>query len=159
MGGGITLRGAKWKTDKNLSQSLFVHHKSQIGWPWREPSVADGSLFNDAFSVTKLYIVDGRVISEWRRIGKNLVRSGRAGIRQEKLRKATENLDQDSRWQGQRPRFEPGTFRIWSRGVCHSTRRPVGRQPGPCYFCCLVPETSILQTQDPLNPSVTWTCQ
>jgi hypothetical protein len=84
-----------------------------------------GSLFNDAFSVTRLYSVDDRMISEWWWIGKDLVESGRGlilmyypGIRWwdwGKLRKAC----QDSR--SPEPRIEPGTYRIRSRRVNHST--------------------------------------
>jgi len=47
-----------------------------------------GSLFHYAFSVTRLYIVDDRVISEWWWIWKDSEGSGR-GIRLEGLRKTT----------------------------------------------------------------------
>jgi hypothetical protein len=39
-----------------------------------------GSLFYDAFSVTRLYSVDDRVINEWWWIGKEFVGSGRGLI-------------------------------------------------------------------------------
>jgi hypothetical protein len=55
-----------------------------------------GSLFYDIFSVTSLYSVDGRVISEWWSIGRDLVESGHglilryySGICLEGLRKTT----------------------------------------------------------------------
>jgi hypothetical protein len=58
--------------------------------------------------------------------GKNLVGSGRGlilryypGIRQEGLRKTTNNLNQDSRPPG--PRISPRTFRIQGRSVNHKT--------------------------------------
>jgi hypothetical protein len=65
----------------------------------------DGSiLLNDAFSVTRLYSVVDRTVSEWRWIGKYLVRRGRdlilryyPGIRLEGLRKTTKKLNQNSR--------------------------------------------------------------
>jgi hypothetical protein len=71
-----------------------------------------GSLFYDAFSVTRLCSVDNRVTSEWW-IGKDLVGSGRnlilrhyPDILVEVLRKPTKNLDQDSRSLG--PDLNPG---------------------------------------------------
>jgi hypothetical protein len=73
-----------------------------------------GSLFNDAFSVTRLYSVDDRMIRE-RLIGQDSVGSGRGlivryypGIRLEGLRKMTKNLNQNSRSPG--PRIERGTW-------------------------------------------------
>jgi hypothetical protein len=65
------------------------------------------------------------MIREWRRIGKNLVGSGRGltlryytGMRMEGLRKTTKDLNQYSRSPG--PRIEPGTSLIRSSSVNHS---------------------------------------
>jgi hypothetical protein len=84
-----------------------------------------GSLFNDAFSVTRLYSVDDRTISELL-IGKDLVGSGRGlilsyypGIHLERLKKPMKNFSCNSRSPGLR--IEPGTSRIRSRSVHHST--------------------------------------
>jgi hypothetical protein len=81
--------------------------------------------FNGAFSVTRLYSVDDGII-EWWSLGKDLVESGRGqilryypGIRLEGLQKTTKNLNQDRGSPG--PRIEPGTSRIRSRSVNHST--------------------------------------
>jgi hypothetical protein len=78
-------------------------------------------LFNDAFSGTRLYNVDDRIVSEWWWIGSDLVGSGHGlvlrhypGIRLEGLGKTTKNLNQDSWSLG--PRIEPGTF--WIRNGC-----------------------------------------
>jgi hypothetical protein len=85
-----------------------------------------GNLFYDALSVTTLYSVDDRVISEWWWIGKDLVGSGCGlilkyypGIREEELRKTTEALNQDSQSPG--PGIERRIFPIRSRIVNHST--------------------------------------
>jgi hypothetical protein len=84
------------------------------------------SLFFDAFSVTRLYSVNDRVISKLRSNGKDLAGSGRGlilryypGICLEGLRRTTKDLNQDSRSPG--PRFEPGTSRIRSSVINHST--------------------------------------
>jgi hypothetical protein len=81
-----------------------------------------GSLFNDVFSVTRLYRVDDSVIIEWRWIVKDLVGSSHdlilryyPGIRLEWLRKATKKLNQDGRSPG--PRIEPGFSRIRTFGA------------------------------------------
>jgi hypothetical protein len=86
----------------------------------------DGSYFTTLFLVTRLYSVDERLLSDWRRIGKDLKGSGSGlilryypGISMEGLRKTTKNLSQDSRSPG--PRFDPGTSRTRSRRVNHST--------------------------------------
>jgi hypothetical protein len=66
------------------------------------------------------------MISEWWLIEKELIGSGRGlilsyypGIRLEGLRKITKNLNHDRRSPG--PRIEPGTSRIRSRSISHST--------------------------------------
>jgi hypothetical protein len=81
-----------------------------------------GSLFYDAFSVTRLYTADDREIREWRWIEKDLAGSGRGvtlryypGIRLEGLRKTAKNRSPG-------PRFEPGTYRIRSGRMTLSHR-------------------------------------
>jgi hypothetical protein len=68
-----------------------------------------GSLFYYAFSVTRLYSINNRVISEWWWIGKDLVGRGHGliiryypGICLEGQRKTMKNLSQDSWLPGQR---------------------------------------------------------
>jgi hypothetical protein len=85
-----------------------------------------GTLFNDAFSVIRLYNVGDKVTREWL-ILEDLVWSGGSlflryytGIRLEGLRKAIKTLNQNRRWPG--PRFEPGKSLIWSRSVNYSTK-------------------------------------
>jgi hypothetical protein len=78
------------------------------------------------FSVTRLYSIDDRMISEWLWVGKALVGSGHGlilryypGIRLEGLRKTTRNLNQGSQSTGLRIKL--GTSRMWNRSVNHST--------------------------------------
>jgi hypothetical protein len=57
---------------KKCQDSLHIGSKSNI----RHPEYEVGSLFNNAFSVTRLYSTDDRMISERLRIGKDLVGTG-----------------------------------------------------------------------------------
>jgi hypothetical protein len=108
---------------ENLSEKRLLHsHRLLIQFVQFFVFVA--SLFYDTFSVTRQYSVDGRLISDWRWITKVLVGSSRGlilrylpGIRLQRLRKTTKDLNQDSRSLG--PRFEPETSWIWSESVNH----------------------------------------
>jgi hypothetical protein len=86
-----------------------------------------GSSFNDTFSVTRLYSIYDRMISEWWWIGKDLVGSGHGLIFQvlsriclEGLRKITKTLNQDRQLPGWEsnpgtPKYKEGvlTIRPW----------------------------------------------
>jgi hypothetical protein len=85
----------------------LVNTVMKVHIPYRVTGLFMGLLFYDAFSVTRLYSVDNKVISEWQWIGKDLVGSGHClflryypGIRLEGLRKATETSIRIAGWRG-----------------------------------------------------------
>jgi hypothetical protein len=120
-----------------------------------------GSLFNETFSVTKLYSVDNRMINHWWWIRKGLVGSGcglilryYSGIRLERLRKPMKNINQLSRSQG--PRIKTGTSRIRSRSVNHSTTTfafPSWKPPSQRSIC-IFPSHRVLHLSSCCFPEV-----
>jgi hypothetical protein len=84
----------KWKCRIYSTRWSLGHSLRTPGWETLFYTLVVGSLFYDAFYVTRLYSVDNRMIGEWWWIGKDLVGSGRdlivryyPGIRLEGLRK------------------------------------------------------------------------
>jgi hypothetical protein len=112
---------------------------------WHTCSRLVGSLFYDAFSVTRLQSVDNRVISEWR-IVKHFVGSDRdlilryySGIRLKGLNNTTKNLTQASMSPG--PRFEPGPPEYEVGVLITQPRRSVGTsvvEGSVCLLFCTV---------------------
>jgi hypothetical protein len=94
----------------------------QSKWERNNSFLLVSSLFNDAFSVTRLYKDGKSMIKNWKGFGRKrswpnfkvLSRQSPGGNEENH-----ENLNQDSRPLG--PRIETGTFRIRSRNVNHST--------------------------------------
>jgi hypothetical protein len=64
-----------WPLVKNEGGGLKLYRVAAYILDWLV-----GSLFNDAFSVTRLYSIDDRIVSEWWWIGKDLAESGRGLI-------------------------------------------------------------------------------